>query len=36
MTFCYVGQEQIFTVDVKGIFGSEINSIEDYQRVVGN
>ena len=32
--YSFVGSEDIHTVDVDGIFWSEVDTIEDYQRVL--
>lgn len=34
--YSLVGQESIYTVDVDGIFWSEVDTIEDYQRVLAH
>ena len=32
--YSFVGQENIYTVDVEGVFWSEVDTVEDYQRVL--
>ena len=32
--YSFVGEEDVYTYDVGGIFWSEIDTIEDYRRVV--